>query len=68
VFFGLFFVCTVTDFSAAEIDWGMKFRMCVRLLSAMSFSYFGELWFAGSQCNWVPWLGQAFGIGGGSTA
>jgi len=49
------FVCTVTDFSAAEKDSGVKFCMHVRLLSAMSFSHFGhfchfgELWLAGSH-------------------
>jgi len=38
------FLCTVTDFSAAEKDSGMKLRMLVPLLSGMSFSHFGELW------------------------
>jgi len=37
-------VCTVTDFSAAEKDSGVKLRMLVRLLSGMSFSDFGEIW------------------------
>jgi len=37
------FVCTVMDFSAAEKDSGVKLRMLVRLLSGMSFSYFGEV-------------------------
>jgi len=45
----VFFVCTVTDFSAAEKDSGVKLCMLVRLLSAMSFSHFGELWLAGSH-------------------
>jgi len=36
--------CTVTDFSAAEKDSGVKLRMFVRLLSGMSFFRFGELW------------------------
>jgi len=38
------FVCTVTDFSAAEKDSGVKLRLLVRILSGMSFSHFGELW------------------------
>jgi len=38
------FLCTVTDFSAAEKDSGVKLRMLVPLLSGMSFSHFGELW------------------------
>ena len=42
-------VCTVTDFSAAEKDRSVKFRMQVRLLSTMSFSHFGEHWLAGSH-------------------
>jgi len=33
--------CTVTDFSAAEKDSGVKLRMLLRLLSGMSFSHFG---------------------------
>jgi len=37
------FVCTVTDFSVAEEDSGLKLRVLVRLLSGMSFSHFGEL-------------------------
>jgi len=36
------FVCTVTDFSAAEKDRGMKFCMGVPLLSGQVFSHFGE--------------------------
>jgi len=36
-----FFVCTVTDFSAAEKDGGMKFCMRVGLLSGQVFSHFG---------------------------
>jgi len=42
--FDCMFVCMVADFSAAEKDSGMKFRLLVRLLSGMSFSHFGELW------------------------
>jgi len=45
----VFFVCTVTDFSAAEKDSGVKLCMLVRLLSAMSFSHFSKLWLAGSH-------------------
>jgi len=45
----LFFVCTVTDFSAAEKDRGMKFCMHVQLLSRQVFSQFGELWLAWSR-------------------
>jgi len=45
----LFFVCTVTDFSAAQKDRGVKFCTQVRLLSAMSFSHFGELRLAESH-------------------
>jgi len=37
------FVCAVMDFSAAEKDSGVKLCMLVRLLSGMSFSYFGEV-------------------------
>jgi len=47
--FWFFFVCTVTDFSAAEKDSGLKLCMRVRLLSGMSFSHFGELWLPGSH-------------------
>jgi len=47
--FVCFFVCTVTDFSAAEKHRGVKFCMHVRLLSVMSFSHFGELWLPGSH-------------------
>ena len=39
----------VTDFSAVGKDRIMKFCMHVRLLSAMNFSRFGELWLAGSH-------------------
>jgi len=38
------FVCTVTDFSAAEKASGVKLPMLVRLLSDMSFSHFDDLW------------------------
>jgi len=41
------FFCTVTDFSAAERDRGVKFCMRVGLLSGQVFSPFGELWLAG---------------------
>ena len=37
-------VCTVTDFSAAEKDIGVKLRVLVRLLPGQVFSHFGELW------------------------
>ena len=45
------FVCTVTDFSAAKKDNGVKLCMLVRLLllSAMSISHFDELWLTGSH-------------------
>ena len=49
VLFVCLFVCTVTDFSAAEKDMGVKFCMHVRLLSTVSFSHFCELWLAGSH-------------------
>jgi len=39
----------VTDFSAAEKDSGVKFCMCVRLLSGQVFSHFGELWLVGTH-------------------
>jgi len=42
-------VCTVTDFSAAERDRGMKFCTRIGLLSRQVFSPFGELWLAGSH-------------------
>jgi len=38
--FFLFFFCTVTDFSAAEKDRGVKFRTRVGLLSGQVFSNF----------------------------
>jgi len=37
------------DFSAVEKDSGVKFCMCVWLLSGQVFSHFGELWLAGSH-------------------
>jgi len=40
---------TVTDFSAAERGWGVKFCMRVGLLSGRVFSPFGEDWLAGSH-------------------
>jgi len=65
------FVCTVTDFPAAEKDSG-----AVRLLSGQVLSHFGEFWLAWSHGsgitsgmsyieiavrllgsrNWAPWL------------
>jgi len=42
-------VCTVTDFSAAEKDSGVKLRTLVRLLSGQVFSHFGELWLVWSH-------------------
>jgi len=45
----LFVFCTVTDFSVAEKDRGMKFCMRVWLLSGQVFSHFGELWLAWSH-------------------
>ena len=44
-----FFVCTVTDFSAAEKARGVKFCLHHGLLSGQVFSLFGELWLAGSH-------------------
>ena len=44
-----FFVCTVTDFSAAEKDSGVKRRMLVPLLPGQVFSHLGELWLACSH-------------------
>jgi len=43
------FLYTITDFSAAEKDRGVKFCMRVALLSGQGFSPFGELWLAGSH-------------------
>ena len=43
------FVCTVTDFPAAERARGVKFCMRVGLLSGQGFSTFGEYWLAGSH-------------------
>ena len=37
-------LCTVTDFSAAEKDRGVKFCVRVGLLSGHVFCHFGELW------------------------
>jgi len=37
------FLCTVTDFSTAEKDRGMKFCMRIGLLSGQVFSPFGEV-------------------------
>jgi len=36
-----FFVCTITDFSAAEKGRGVKFCMPVRLISGLVFSHYG---------------------------
>jgi len=47
--FLFFFVCTVTDFSAAEKARGVKFCMHVDPLSGQVFSPFGEDWLAGSH-------------------
>jgi len=51
VFLCLFFVffCTITDFSAADRNRGVKFCMCVGLLSGQVFSPFGEVWLVGSR-------------------
>ena len=43
------FLCTVTDFSVAEKDNGVKFCLLVRLLSGTSFSHFRELWLTWSH-------------------
>jgi len=43
------FVCTVTDFSVAEKDRGVKFCVRVRLLSRLILSHFGDLWLVGSH-------------------
>jgi len=45
----ILFFGTVTDFSVAEKDRGMKFCMRVGLLSGQVFSHFGELRLAGSH-------------------
>jgi len=42
------FVCTVTNFSAAEKVSGVKLRVLVQLLSGQIFSHFGKLWLAWS--------------------
>jgi len=60
-----FFVCTVTDFSAAEKDRGVKFCLRVRLLSAISFSHFGELLLAGSHGGGITSGMYAAGTGTG---
>ena len=49
LFVWFLFVRTVTDFSAAGKDTGVKLCVLVRLLSGMSFSHFGELWLAWSH-------------------
>ena len=41
--------CTVTDYSVAEKDKGVKFCMHVGLLSGRVFSPFGEHWLAGNH-------------------
>ena len=43
------FLCTVTDFSAAEKARGVIFGMHVGLLSGQVFSPSGEVWLAGSH-------------------
>ena len=43
------FLCTVTDFSAAEKVKGVKFFVRVGLLSGQVFSPFGEDWLPGSH-------------------
>jgi len=45
----IFFLCTVTDFSAAEKARGVKFCMHFDLLSGQVFSPFGEDWLARSH-------------------
>jgi len=45
----VFFVCTVTDFSALEKDRGEKFCMHAQLLSGHVISHFCELWLAESH-------------------
>jgi len=49
VYCGFACFCTITDFSVAEKDRGVKFCMCVSLLSGQVFSHFGELWLAMSH-------------------
>jgi len=49
VSFFCLFVCTVTDFSAAEKARSMKFCTHVGLLCGQVFSPFGEDWLAGSH-------------------
>jgi len=49
----VFFVSTVTNFSAEEKDRGVKFCTRVRLLSGQVFSHFGELWLAGSHSGGI---------------
>jgi len=43
------FFCTVTYFSAAEKDRGVKFCMHVRVLSGQVFNHFDDLWLAGNH-------------------
>jgi len=62
VFVCLFFVCTVTDFSAAEKARGVKFCVHVGLLSGQVFSPFGEDWLAGSHGGGIS-SGMNIGIG-----
>jgi len=47
------FVCTVTEFSAAEKHRGVKFCLRVPLLSGISFCHFGELRLAGSHSGGI---------------
>ena len=57
--------CTVTDFSAAEKDRGVKFCTRVGLLSGQVFSRFGELSLAGSHGGGIT---SGMNGSGGSTA
>jgi len=50
----LFFVCTVTDFLAAEKVRGVKFCMCVGLLSGQVFSHFGGQRLRSPGKSWQP--------------
>ena len=51
--FVCFFVCTVTDFSAAEKDSSVELGTIVHLLSGQVFAHFGELWPAWSHGSGV---------------
>jgi len=56
----LFVFCTVTDFSAAEKNRGVKLCMLVRLLSGQVFSNFGELLLAWSHGGGIT-SGMSYG-------